>query len=164
MHATARDLNITRRLNAWLVALSVTGAPRMVPLGDTIARVGPDATIRWTLTPFATEYAGRYGDTAAAYMTTALLTADLFWPSGEIDHPRDLYQVLAAADDVKGAATRLALSVLDYSSDPASPSTVSDAYIQCTQVPEIRAFPRSNDFVRRSVLIPLTWHQADNDA
>lgn len=163
MHATARNLNVTRRLNGWAATLSITGAPRPVYIADDRSLVGPDATVRWVLTPVGTSFEGRYSATAAAFRTTAFLTADLFWPNGEQDSASNVYAPDLAADDIKSALSRLTLTFLDYSTDPNNPTTIPDAFIQCIEVPEVRSLPSSDGYSRRQIVAEVTWIQAEED-
>lgn len=163
MHATARNLNVLRRLNGWAASLGVSGNPRPVLLSDDRSKVGPDATVRWTLTPVGASFEGRYSATAAAFGSSALLTADVFWPTGEQDSASNVYAPDEAADDIKSALSRLALTLLDYSTDPSNPTTVSDAYIRCIGVPEVRTLNAADGFSRRQVVASIMWMQAEND-
>jgi len=153
---TARYTNIRARVTGYLTGLTVSGSPSWVTeLGQP---VGATRWARITYVPIRETWAGRYTGSQIVADSRILVVIDLFYEQADTGASVDLYAVDRAADDVAHGLRSLALSLLDYSSTPAAPTTVSGARIFVVEPPTITRLDPSGGRARRQVSAELRWY------
>lgn len=153
---TARYANVKARVNGYLTGLTVSGSPTWVTeLGQP---VGADRWARITYTPISETWAGRYSASQIVADARMLVVVDLFFSQQDTGSGVDLYAVDRAADDVADGLRSLALSLLDYSVTPATPTTVSGARVLVVEPPQITEFAPVAGRARRQVTAELRWY------
>ena len=153
---TARYTNVRARVNGYLAGLTITGTPTWVVRGS-----HPVNATRWcrvTYRPILEDWSGRYSSTQVVAMVRDLVVVDLFYPLGDTEDAPDLYQIDRAADDVAHGLRSLALSFLDYSSDPDSPDVVPGARIFVVAPPQVATLDPSGGYARRQITAEVLWY------
>lgn len=152
IHASERWANIESRIGVWVDTLTVAGSPVMVHPRD--ERLQPDASpfVRWSVEPLPGRVSGHIGATTATE-EVVLLIADLFWPS-TATATRAMTQ---AGDDLHYAMRELRLQMLDYSSTPATPTTVTGYWLRAVDPAERTPIPTQEGYDRLRVAVPVRW-------
>ena len=156
---TARYANVIARLNNYFADLDIPGVNKAVLAGETgFVPQSNQPWVRYSITNVDQKNDGRFNSAQTAQRVEILITADVFFPDGTETQPFNAYAIVDAADAVAHNLRRLNLSFIDYSSDPANPSTVSDARIRTLLPPSIERLPPDGGFERRQVTLTVMWH------
>jgi len=154
IHASERWANTEARLQAWYSGLTITGTP-----DKTYDRVDRDqdapnvAFIRMSLEPLPANFSGFINSTETAVEELVLVVFDLFWPSVDTD-TRAIWK---AADDLGFEMRGLSLQMLDYSSTPATPTTITGYFLRAIRPVERISLPVQDGYDRLRVSVTVRW-------
>lgn len=157
--ATMRGDYVERRVMVWLNTLSLTGSPDIYHantprLAD--PSTNPAPFIRASFRPLVPLRAGRWDATRSQLRNATLLALDVYWTDGEDGGTDAVVYTPPAVAELQNALQYLTLSFLDYST-PASPVTVSDAYIKITLPVQPMNLPPERPYVRWQLRSTLEW-------
>lgn len=157
IHASERWVNVKASIFTWVLALPLTGAPPWVVEGQARAQAHDGPWARLTLTPVQEVGSGMWSSTARAMRQDLIIVADLWWPDGSVDLTQDAYALDRAADDLVSALRYADIPLLDYVSDPDSPTDLTGHAIRILE-PQRAARAAADGFQRVQITADAYLH------
>ena len=159
LHATEHLRNVRATLLNYIAGLTLAGSPTLQPAeASRTAAAQASPYMRARVNVEGGDFDGRYDATTLAYWTSAVVTIDLFWRSGEQAGSYSSADIDDAASQLAHAFRRAHIQLNDYVTDPANPTAVPNISIAFRRPVVPRQLPTSGLWLRRQVIAEGRFH------